>query len=292
MFPCQFCGQECDTILSYTRHMRIHRNIPNATFRCGLPICQRTYNKFAAFKTHQFRHHTETNTVVDVRLCRADLSLKCHMDFCSVSCDDLKSLFCHLKTHIAEGTKVTCPFRLCNKTFSVKSTFTSHLSRNHKSSSEGNLVDSILQTPVENPGSCHEVNDGDQLCDGPSDTLDNTTEEQSEICPESADEALFLKSVALFYLKLQAKLLLPSSVIQTIVEEFQDIHSTSQSHLYYKLREKLVTLGISEADIKNVIEVLKTEDLFTACNSQTLKTDQRRKTVFNPLGSRASAGLK
>ncbi len=60
----------------------------------------------------------------------------------------------------------------------------------------------------------------------------------------------------------QAKLLLPSSVIQTIIEDIQEIHDISQSHLLFKLKEKLVTLGVSEADTSNVTNVLKTEDLF------------------------------
>lgn len=41
---------------------------------------------------------------------------------------------------------------------------------------------------------------------------------------ESIDEDFFLKNLTLFYLKLQAKLLLPSSVIQTIIEEVQGIY--------------------------------------------------------------------
>ncbi len=86
--------------------------------------------------------------------------------------------------------------------------------------------------------------------------------EPSDVFVETADESLFLKNLALFYLKLQAKLLLPSSVIQTIIEDIQEIHDISQSHLLFKLKEKLVTLGVSEADTSNVINVLKTEDLF------------------------------
>ena len=50
--------------------------------------------------------------------------------------------------------------------------------------------------------------------------------------------------------------------------------------MLFKLKEKLVTLGISEADSNNIIDVLKTEDLFRACNTQSLKTNQKRKTVF------------
>lgn len=74
--------------------------------------------------------------------------------------------------------------------------------------------------------------------------------------------------------------MLPSSVIQAILKYFQEIHDISQSHLLFKLKEKLVALGVPEADISTVIDVLKTEDLLRACNTETLKTDHRRKTMF------------
>lgn len=54
--------------------------------------------------------------------------------------------------------------------------------------------------------------------------LSDADDEPSDIFTETANEYLFLKNVALFYLKLQAKLLLPSSGIQTIMGYFQEVH--------------------------------------------------------------------
>ncbi len=127
--------------------------------------------------------------------------------------------------------------------------------RRHKDGANEHLVDSVV-----NPGMSHECEQeqSDMQIDPPSDA----DYEPSDVFVETADESLFLKNVALFYLKLQAKLLLPSSVIQIIIEDIQEIHDISQSHLLFKLKEKLVTLGVSEADTSNVINVLKTEDLF------------------------------
>ncbi len=98
--------------------------------------------------------------------------------------------------------------------------------------------------------------------------------------PEVVDESLFLRNVTLFYLKLQAKLLLPESTIQGIVEEFQNIHDIGQSYFLSKLKEKLALLELSEERINDVIDQLSREDLLTACNSGVLSTAQRRKTVF------------
>ncbi len=83
--------------------------------------------------------------------------------------------------------------------------------------------------------------------------------------------------MALFYLRLEAKHILPASVIQTVIDGLQDIHDISQSHLLHKLHEKMTVLGISENDIKSVVDVLKTDDLFRMCNTHPLKTEKRRK---------------
>ena len=94
---------------------------------------------------------------------------------------------------------------------------------------------------------------------------------------DSVDEDLFLKNLSMFYLKLQAKLLLPVSVIQTIFEEVQEVHDVAQSHLFSKLKEKL--FWVSDMTITNVIEDLTNDDILKKGNS-ILCTDQRRKTVF------------
>lgn len=261
MFPCQICCHNCATIVAYVKHMRNHKNTPNLTFKCVLPDCSWTFQNFSTFKSHTYRHNL---------LCLAELT--CHVDFCSARCETLTAFYSHLKTHIREGKPVACPYRHSSKSFTVLSTFTSHMSRKHKNGTEENLVESVVNPDVSHES---EQNQSDIQIDPPSDAGD-----EQEIYPEIVDESQFFENLALFYLKLQAKCLLPSSVSQTIIEDFQEIHDISQSHLLFKLKERLITLGISEADTNNVIEVMKTEDLFRTCNTQPLKTNQKRKTVF------------
>lgn len=194
------------------------------------------------------------------------------MDFCSTKCEDIQGLLLHLKSHITEGKTVLCPFRQCDKKFTVKSPFTSHVSRKHKDYSERSLVESIASTS----STCDRNDEG---CDT---QLENrqSSDEDMEVYPERADEGEFIRHLVLFYLKLQAKLLLPSSTIQTIIEHYQEIHDINQSHLPSKLNEELTSLGLSEADINTVIDTLKNEDLHRASNTHTLKTDHKRKTFF------------
>lgn len=96
---------------------------------------------------------------------------------------------------------------------------------------------------------------------------------------DSVDEDLFLKNLSLFYFKLQAKLLLPATVIQTIIEEVQEVHDVAQLHLFSKLKEKLSGLGVPDMTITNVIEELTKDDILKKGNN-ILRTDQRRKSVF------------
>ena len=152
-------------------------------------------------------------------------------------------LLFHLKGHIRKGRTVSCPFRNCDKKFLVMPSFSSHLSRTHK---QCTVRDMFRWTSREQENI---LDDADR------------EEAQANIFPKCADESLFLNSLALFYLKLQAKQLLPSSVIHTIIKELQDVHDACQSHLFHKLKEKLVTLDISNGDINNIVDVLKSEDL-------------------------------
>lgn len=206
--------------------------------------------------------------------------LTCHVEYCAVHCDDLISFLSHLKTHLKEGTGVTCPFKQCKRTFTVLSTFTSHLSRCHKGRAEQNLLETIVQnteghseeTPPVTSVVCH-------LDDRCNDTPSNDAM-IGHLDAENTEEDLFLQNLALFYLKLQAKMLLPSSVIQTVIEGFQEIHDMSQLNQMNKLHEKLISLGVPERDVNKVIDEVKDNDLFRSCNTHKLKTDHKRKTVF------------
>lgn len=155
--------------------MRIHKNTPNLTFKCVLPDCIQTFQNFSTFKCHTYRHKHV------VRPTLSGVELTCHVDFCSARCENLTAFYSHLKTHIREGKTVACPYRHCKKSFTVLSTFTSHMSRKHKSGTEENLAESVV-----NPGVSHESeqDQSDMQIDPPSDAGD-----EQEIYPEIADES-------------------------------------------------------------------------------------------------------
>ncbi len=148
MLCCQFCDRSFESVLSFCQHMKIHSRVPNADFKCGVPDCSRKFKKYTAFKASIFRDHKKRAKKTSVDQLGIDAStLVCDIDVCQEKCSDLKNFILHLKSHIKEGTRVPCPFT-CNKNFSVASTLTSHLSRNHRNSSVERLRPNILQLNV------------------------------------------------------------------------------------------------------------------------------------------------
>lgn len=91
MFHCELCGQSCDTKLAFVRHMKLHKNLQNLTFKCALPDCKRIFRKVSVFKTHVYRdHRAKCQRALDESSfssqCTNDTP-SCHVDFCTERCD-------------------------------------------------------------------------------------------------------------------------------------------------------------------------------------------------------------
>lgn len=66
------------------------------------------------------------------------------------------------------------------------------------------------------------------------------------------DQRQFLNSLAPFYHKMQAKMLLPASTIQKIIEEFQDVHSCGMKYVFWTVNEKLTSLNLQVSEISQI----------------------------------------
>jgi len=64
---------------------------------------------------------------------------------------DMNNVLSHLRSHLAKGELVRCPFEKCDKNFSLRSSFTAHVSRNHRTSTFAQLR--IMDTLSEHPSS-------------------------------------------------------------------------------------------------------------------------------------------
>ena len=195
-------------------------------------------------------------------------------------CDDYHNLIKHLKEHLAVGSKISCPFDICDASFRTKSSFTAHLSRYHRRDQDPAVID------------VHEEN---QDTDEDNDEINHPMEANDEnyefeILNETDNaEELYVRNLLLFYMKLESKYLLPSSTIQYIVDGFKDIHSLGQSLILKKLQNQMKDLDIPEDLANQLIDEVLSSDLLTACSNGSLRSHYMRhltyKKDFNYVGS-------
>jgi len=149
-----------------------------------------------------------------------------------------------------------CPFRGCDCTFTHVMTFASHISRKHRCAEDSVLDYFVLDKSI-----------ATEPLPGLSQPYSEAAEEHNEKqMPLAVDETLFLQNLTLFYLKLQSKLLLPASTIQTIIDGFESAHELGLSNSLNILNEKLKDLGIPLAIISSIIEEINRDDLLTLYN--------------------------
>jgi len=204
------------------------------------------------------------------------IQMKCSRIECSgisfTSSDNLKK---HLKQHLSKRQDIMCPYENCSSSFKVKSTFTSHLTRKHKIGVQNlplaglNAENNVLSTSEET-----------ELTENPfhGPLYEDVQEFDFEDSEET--EKQFLENLALFYLKLQGKYLLPVSTIQALITELDECHATSQTILIDKVCKKMKMFDISEEIIDHVKQEMTANDLFANCNKGPLKTAAKRASFF------------
>ena len=245
---------------------RIHRNEPRCVFKCESTDCRQTFCTYASFKCHFYRTHNvpvlsvsaNTGTAIISNFIRA-------MSLCSDRFQAVHKLFVHLK-NLVEGRSVKCPVAGCQSTFTLKSSFTAHLSRKHPQCSVNNINYIYREiAPQSSATACEEA----------SQTLDGATEESTEL-PHNLDET-FLRNVCLFYLKLQGQLLLPVSTIQITVEDTQNLHEFGLDYTLSKLNSLLKDeLNLADDVMGKVCDYIKDSDLFSSSHKVPLRTTYSR----------------
>lgn len=253
-------------------HCRVHRNEPRCVFKCIGTDCKRTFSTYAAFKAHFYRAHN-MHPAPSLTASAVLKDFKCGISLCGCQMHTVKELIAHLKEHIVEGRPVACPIRGCMKTFTVKSSFTAHMSRKHRACSVDSINDTYRDiSPPSAVIACE---------DAPQSSNDAITNESRPIdLPQDFSE-MFLKNVCLFYLKLQGQLLLPASTIQTIVEEIQNVHEMGQDYTLSKLRSFLKDdVSLTDDAISKICDCVKESDLFSFCHRGPLRTTYLRTQTF------------
>ena len=275
MYTCEACNHESQSLRAYSLHLQFHRNIGHFEFPCKHTDCNRRFKTYSSFKSHCSRDHSRSKQFQS-QLSSDGISLLCNVSTCTLNCANLQNLLSHLREHLSNNEDIQCPFSGCCKIFVKKSSFSSHLSRCHKNYSVSQVASTFIPAvPFADEG----VFNGDVAADSYEECDDDSDSEVSSDLVE-VDKGEFVNSLALFYLKLQAKYILPASTIQTIIDETQVIHNLSQSFLSRKLRNILTAHDLSKKVVDEIDQELFQNDLLTVCNGELLKSDNKRTSYF------------
>lgn len=277
MHSCCVCGESVQSLKAYVIHCKLHRNEPRCIFNCVENDCKQVFSGYAALKSHFYRHHSAAASVAPDHAMALAI-LKCTVALCERQCDGVRELVAHLKEHIAEGRPVNCPVRGCKTSlFTVKSSFTSHMSRKHRHCSVnvicGQFRDTNSERPSTNEQNIHTVHETGSVSDAAEDTFGDL----------SNFSDLYLRNVCLFYIKLQRQLLIPASTIQTIVEEIQNIHEMGHTYTLNRLNLLLKDLSVSDEEIVKICDTVKDSDLFSACHTGPMRTAYSRAQCFKEI---------
>ena len=158
-FKCTVCGDTALSLVKYCIHMKYHSSLQH--FKCCVANCGVVCSSMRKWKTHYYNSHARIKNNPNQLLCT---NLCCTIPTCRQLLSDGKALISHLRMHIDNGIKIMCPVPGCSLQFSVKGSFSFHLSRQHYSKLKRTIVhDECVELPdsVENlelPESVENVN--------------------------------------------------------------------------------------------------------------------------------------
>lgn len=264
-FTCRSCGISVKTIKAYVDHQFLHRHDANRLYPCCFSECKRQFTKYTALKAHVYRNHNASVSQSD----DPQGPFVCDNASCQKKCIDLKDLLAHIRLHLSKRELVHCPFTNCDKTFKLRSSFTAHVSRNHKHVAAMDVRVTSSEPSVASQSNVIETEA--EMSHGGN---------EPEVIAETDMRALYMKNLCMFYMALQAKYLVPSTTIQMIVEEINGLNDICHQYTQKQFRETLrANSNLSETDIDAVFGSLQEADLHLACSS-SLSTEYTRRQYF------------
>ena len=275
MYSCNFCTFETPFLNKHLEHHTYHRNVNRHNYYCGYNKCKKYFSDLAYLNTHLHRMHgVETmKEKVSYTGFPADDRAKfvCTINTCRKEVDSFNLLVKHFKTHIKNGQEVICPYRECNRTYSVVSSFTSHLSKYHvRNSSIHDLDYNAIQVNFEIEECVDDSSTGPEI----------DLQESLNIQDETDSEAnLFIRNIVQFYLKLESELLIPASTIQYIVEEINTIHHQGQDKIKENLKARLLKENFDSNKTEDIIKAIFSTDPWIASHD-IIRTNYKRKQFY------------
>ncbi|XP_062250776.1 uncharacterized protein LOC133960292 [Platichthys flesus] len=258
---CKFSHPNRDTLL---KHYRLcHYRGRFWPLPCLYTDCCCTFKTSGGLKCHLSRVHTQyRKTEVEVTF------------FCQV-CDfkDIcapKKYIAHLRTHLRQHVTVYCPFKDCEFTSTVLSTFSSHISRRHNSYNLNDFRASVTSSTPQptNPS------EPDEEFPPEINVLQHPSEVESSSYVEPADSSTVEHKLASLFLYMQTVLHISKSATQQIISGFTDIVSLSKFTATQSIRDVLKTFpSCTESVIEELTE--RISDSIYNTNPYLLATSEK-----------------
>ncbi|XP_016842392.1 uncharacterized protein LOC103315333 [Nasonia vitripennis] len=290
MFYCRLCNFKTPSLPRHLLHHKFHRNIHNYV-HCGFEKCLKFFKKEAHLKKHLFRSHNLLKQKENPKtVLNSDQRGKfvCSISSCEKEWDCFSDLVKHLKVHIKKNDQITCPMHDCGKKYKVLSSFTSHLTKQHRNNykkvQDSKIYDQSEIEESQTNSDSVEAQSLECVVDNENQSerfeIDGNAQSESpvELNPsleESSD--LYLHNLAQFYLKLETQLLLSASTVKTIVTEITSMQRESQNIVMTSLARKLISEGISADKVDIIVKEIINEDPFLKCNVKLGSNYKRKK---------------
>ena len=276
MLTCPACGDVCPSAKGYVAHYVVHRNDANRHFPCPYSECDKKYNCYRGFKTHVLRKHrkeraqTENN---DRPMC--DSSFVCTRPLCGKRVTGSSKFLTHLRLHAKNEEEIKCPFADCDAgPYKNLNAFKSHIRRKHQ-----NYV--IHQFRPENKQET-DTHDPTVLNDNDDESLPNDIHDGSDSHDDIPiiDDELMASSIALFYMRLESKLLVPVTTIDQIVAEITTISDLESQRSTHELERVLLSVTLAEQDRKDIHDRLSNGSSMSRVNTNCFLSNKLRRKYY------------
>ena len=278
----------------YIRHLqRSHARESNLTCLNG-QTCMATFSTLDLLLQHVEDVHrplassSQPLVVQPVQLpVPADIPCKCPRTAClGTEFVSTQSLMLHMRNyHASKGESVSCIFDNCEKQFNNASSLKSHFLLKHQrlnllSLKAAHRMNETFMETEQHPD-INEEEAQDVLVvqsDSREEERGSAGEEQIiEEEEEEEDEDVFLMAYCDFLNRLSNFHFVPQSTIKIIAEEYLKNYNKSNESKSDLLRKTLEEIpGISQMDIKTVLEKMKSQDKFLEAQNK-LDTDYKKK---------------
>ncbi|KAJ8671567.1 hypothetical protein QAD02_002826 [Eretmocerus hayati] len=288
MFYCKYCDFKTPELEEHVRHRSgSHRHVSKYIV-CGFEQCSKVIKNEPQLRKHLLTSHglRRRQEIYGGAIHPNNRGkFVCNLDICRRECDTFPELLKHLRIHLSKKIQIKCPIDGCDKKYKLKSSFASHISKNHRQTpyqihgdQDGapcGAIDNQMQID-------EEFNQGDESEEN-ANVEYNLPNPQCGPGPDRRELTdpfdLFLQNVAQFCLKLETVCHIPARTIGLIVSEMTHLHGESQDILKEKLDNKFLAENVAPEKIIEVYNEVFDQDPLKA-SYKHLKTDYLRKKFY------------